>query len=69
MNETPRALVGDVKREAEWAARSSSGKKEYRMRTVGGKVVGCSCPGWFYRGGCRHARELEAHLAAYRRLT
>ena len=36
---------------------------EYEL-TIDGADVVCSCPGFEYRGQCRHARDLKAALAA-----
>jgi hypothetical protein len=35
---------------------------EYQI-TVDGADVACSCPGFEYRGQCRHARDVEAAMA------
>jgi hypothetical protein len=36
---------------------------EYEISADGADVV-CSCPGFEYRGQCRHARDIKAALAA-----
>jgi SWI/SNF-related matrix-associated actin-dependent regulator of chromatin subfamily A-like protein 1 len=46
-----------------YRVRSSSGRGEYTLDVDGGDVM-CSCPGFEYRGACKHARELKAALAS-----
>ena len=40
---------------------------EYEILAVDADVT-CSCPGFEYRGQCRHARDVKAALAAGRRV-
>jgi hypothetical protein len=44
-------------------ASTSKNGVEYDL-TIDGADVICSCPGFEYRGQCRHARDLKAALAA-----
>ena len=66
-----------LKRALETLAKALSGPSVERYRlastshtgvehelTIDGADVVCSCPGFEYRGQCRHARDLKAALAA-----
>ena len=43
------------------AASSSGGGKSYEL-VVDGSDLTCSCPGFEFRGRCRHSRELQSAL-------
>jgi SNF2 family DNA or RNA helicase len=57
-----RALTGPPVERYRFASASHSGV-EYEL-TIDGADVTCNCPGFEYRGQCRHARDLKAALAA-----
>ena len=57
-----RALTGPAVERYRFASTSHAGV-EYEL-TVDGADVTCSCPGFEYRGQCRHARELKSALTA-----
>jgi SWI/SNF-related matrix-associated actin-dependent regulator of chromatin subfamily A-like protein 1 len=59
-----RALTGPVVERYRFASASHTGV-EYEL-TIDGADVTCSCPGFEYRGQCRHARDLKSALAAGR---
>ena len=59
-----RALTGPVVERYKFASASHPGV-EYEL-TIDGADVTCSCPGFEYRGQCRHARDLKSALAAGR---
>ena len=56
------ALTGPAVERYRFASASHAGT-EYEL-TVDGADVTCSCPGFEYRGQCRHARDLKSALAA-----
>jgi SWI/SNF-related matrix-associated actin-dependent regulator of chromatin subfamily A-like protein 1 len=56
-----RALAGPAVERYRFASASHPGV-EYEI-TVDGADVACTCPGFEYRGQCRHAREVKAALA------
>ena len=71
--------IDSLRRALEALARVLSGPSVNRYRiastshpgvdyviTVDGADVTCSCPGFEYRGQCRHARDVKAALAAGR---
>jgi len=58
------ALTGPAIERYRFASASHPGV-EYEL-TVDGADVTCSCPGFEYRGQCRHARDLKSALAAGR---
>ena len=47
---------------------SSDGKRTYRMHVDRRGNPVCGCPGYFYRGKCRHGRELEMLLDLQERI-
>jgi hypothetical protein len=57
-----RALSGPAVKRYRFASTSHAGI-EHEL-TIDGADVVCSCPGFEYRGQCRHARDLKAALAA-----
>jgi hypothetical protein len=57
-----KALSGPSVERYRFASASHTGV-EYEL-TIDGADVVCSCPGFEYRGQCRHARDLKASLAA-----
>jgi hypothetical protein len=57
-----RALAGPPVERYRFASASHPGV-EYEI-AVDGADVACTCPGFEYRGQCRHAREVKAALAA-----
>ncbi|HET7219050.1 MAG TPA: SWIM zinc finger family protein, partial [Vicinamibacterales bacterium] len=57
-----RALAGPQVERYLFASTSHVGV-EYEISVDGSDVI-CSCPGFDYRGQCRHARDLKAALAA-----
>jgi SWI/SNF-related matrix-associated actin-dependent regulator 1 of chromatin subfamily A len=57
-----RALAGPAARRFRTASTSHKGT-EYEIVAVDADVT-CSCPGFEYRGQCRHARDVKAALAA-----
>jgi SWI/SNF-related matrix-associated actin-dependent regulator of chromatin subfamily A-like protein 1 len=57
-----RALSSPPVERYRFASASHSGV-EYEL-TIDGADVTCNCPGFEYRGQCRHARDLKAALAA-----
>jgi hypothetical protein len=57
-----RALSGPSLGRYRFASTSHQGV-EYEI-TVDGADVVCTCPGFEYRGQCRHAREVKAAVAA-----
>ena len=57
-----RALSGPSVERYRFASTSHAGV-EHEL-TIDGADVVCSCPGFEYRGQCRHARDLKAALAA-----
>jgi SNF2 family DNA or RNA helicase len=57
-----RALSGPAVERYRFAS-TSHGGVEYEL-TIDGADLVCSCPGFEYRGQCRHARDLKAALAA-----
>ena len=59
-----KALTGPALARYKFASASHPGV-EYEL-TVDGADVTCSCPGFEYRGQCRHARDLKSALAAGR---
>jgi SWI/SNF-related matrix-associated actin-dependent regulator 1 of chromatin subfamily A len=59
-----KALAGPSVARYRYASASHPGV-EYEI-TVDGADVGCSCPGFEYRGQCRHARDVKAAIAAGR---
>ena len=59
-----RALIGPVVERYRFASATHPGV-EYDL-TADGADITCSCPGFEYRGQCRHARELKSALAAGR---
>ena len=59
-----RALAGPAVERYRFASESHAGV-EYEL-TIEGADVTCSCPGFEYRGQCRHARDLKSALAAGR---
>jgi SWI/SNF-related matrix-associated actin-dependent regulator 1 of chromatin subfamily A len=59
-----RALSGPAVERYRFASTSKSGV-EYDL-TIDGADVTCNCPGFEYRGQCRHARDLKTALAAGR---
>lgn len=58
-----RVLAGPASRR--WRLASTSGRGHYVLDADGGDVT-CTCRGFEYRGQCRHARALQAALAAGR---
>ena len=56
-----KALRGPAVERYRFSSASHAGV-EYEL-TVDGADVTCSCPGFEYRGQCRHARELKSALA------
>jgi SWI/SNF-related matrix-associated actin-dependent regulator 1 of chromatin subfamily A len=60
------ALAGALSgpRSERYRAESSSRPGEFYELTVAGGDVICNCPGFEYRGMCRHARDLKCALAA-----
>ena len=59
-----RALAGPVA--TGYRIASSSNKAVHYQIDVDGGDVTCSCPGFEYRGQCKHAREIKTALAAGR---
>jgi len=59
-----RALAGPTVERYRFASGSHAGV-EYEL-TIEGADVTCSCPGFEYRGQCRHARDLKSALATGR---
>ena len=57
-----RALTGPTVERYKFASASHAGV-EYEI-TVDGADVACTCPGFEYRGQCRHARDVKAAIAA-----
>jgi SWI/SNF-related matrix-associated actin-dependent regulator of chromatin subfamily A-like protein 1 len=57
-----KALSGPPVERYKYASASHPGV-EYEI-TVDGADVACSCPGFEYRGQCRHARDVKAAIAA-----
>ena len=57
-----KALSGTAPERYRFASASHPGV-EYEITVHGADVV-CSCPGFEYRGQCRHARDIKAALAA-----
>jgi SWI/SNF-related matrix-associated actin-dependent regulator of chromatin subfamily A-like protein 1 len=57
-----RALSGPAVERYRYASASHPGV-EYEI-TVDGADVACTCPGFEYRGQCRHARDVKAAIAA-----
>jgi hypothetical protein len=57
-----KALSGPAVERYKYASASKPGI-EYEI-TVDGADVACTCPGFEYRGQCRHARDVKAALAA-----
>jgi hypothetical protein len=57
-----KALAGPPVERYKFASASHSGV-EYEI-AVDGADVACTCPGFEYRGQCRHARDLKAAIAA-----
>jgi SWI/SNF-related matrix-associated actin-dependent regulator 1 of chromatin subfamily A len=55
-------------RSERYRAESSSRPGEFYELTVASGDVNCSCPGFEYRGMCRHARDLKSALAVGREL-
>ena len=55
-------------RSERYRAESSSRPGEFYELTVASGDVICTCPGFEYRGMCRHARDLKSALAAGRNL-
>jgi hypothetical protein len=56
-----RALTGPMVERYRYASASHPGV-EYEI-TVDGADVACTCPGFEYRGQCRHARDVKAAIA------
>jgi hypothetical protein len=57
-----RVLAGPTAQRFRIASSSKPGS-HYTIDTAGGDVT-CSCPGFEYRGQCRHARDVKAALAS-----
>ena len=57
-----KALSGPSVERYRYASASHSGV-EYEI-TIDGADVACTCPGFEYRGQCRHARDVKAAIAA-----
>jgi SWI/SNF-related matrix-associated actin-dependent regulator 1 of chromatin subfamily A len=57
-----KALSGPVVERYKYSSASKPGV-EYEI-TVDGADVACTCPGFDYRGQCRHARDVKAAIAA-----
>ena len=57
-----RALTGPAVERYRYASASHPGV-EYEI-TVDGADVACTCPGFEYRGQCRHARDVKSAIAA-----
>jgi hypothetical protein len=57
-----KALTGPSVERYRYASVSHPGV-EYEI-TVDGADVACTCPGFEYRGQCRHARDMKAAIAA-----
>lgn len=55
-------VFGESPTSVRWT-RIGQPERAYRVRCVGGKPVGCSCPGFRYGGKCRHTTILAGLLA------
>ncbi len=59
-----RGLAAAVPAEQVFKVPSSSKPGEYYTVSVSNGVATCTCPGFSYRGNCRHAREIVAKLTS-----
>jgi hypothetical protein len=57
-----KALTAPAAERFRYASRSHPGV-EYEI-SIDGADVACTCPGFDYRGQCRHAREVKAAIVA-----